>query len=112
MQHISCAGADVWGQAIRATYSPSSNWRAATAIKINQAVYAGNPVEILERRGMTVDTFGTVPMVRIKTGWDQVHVYTAVTRDNVHYTEVKGRIVLPLLPKLGYEWWILERWLI
>lgn len=112
MQHISCGGDGVWGQAIMATYSPSSNWQAATKIKINQAVYAGNPVEVLERKIMTVDTFGTVPMVRIKTGWDQVHVYTAVTSANVHYTEVKGKIVLPLLAKAGYEWWILERWLV
>jgi len=111
MSHISCSGANVWGQAIRATYAPSSNWRAATDIQMNQAVYANNPVEILERRVMTIDTFGTVAMVRIKTGWTQVHTYTAVTSANVHYEQVKGKIVLPLLPKAGYEWWILERWL-
>jgi hypothetical protein len=69
-------------------------------------------VEVLERRIMTVDTFGTVPMVRIKTGWDCIHIYTAVTAANVHYTEVKGKIVLPLLPKTGHEWWLLERWLV
>lgn len=112
MTHVSGAGSGKWGQAIQATYTPSSNWKAAVNIRMNQCPYAGNPVEVLERRVMTVDTFGTVPMVRIKTGWDQVHVYTAVTRDNVHYTEVKGKIVLPLLAKAGYEWWILERWLV
>ena len=112
MNHLACGGGGVWGQAIMATYPSSSEWKAATGIRMNQAVYAGNPVEILERRVMTVDTFGNVPMVRIKTGWDCVHVYTAVTRDNVHYTEVKGRIVLPLLARAGYEWWILERWLV
>ena len=112
MRHISAGGSGQWGQAIMATYNPSSNWQAATGIRINQCVYAGNQVEILERKTMTVDTFGTVPMVRIKTGWDQVHIYTAVTKDNVHYWEVKGKIILPLLPKAGYEWWLLERWLV
>jgi hypothetical protein len=112
MIHISAGGDGAWGQAIQATYSPSSNWRSATNIKMNQAVYGGNQVEVLERRIMTVDTFGTVPMVRIKTGWDCIHIYTAVTAANVHYTEVKGKIVLPLLPKTGHEWWLLERWLV
>lgn len=112
MSHISAGGKDAWGQAIRATYDPSTNWRAAVNIRMNQCPYAENPVEVLERRVMTVDTFGTVPMVRIKTGWDCVHVYTAVTRDNVHYTEVKGKIVLPLLAKAGYEWWLKESWLV
>jgi hypothetical protein len=111
MRHLSNGGEGTWGQAIQATYAPSSNWQNATNIKMNQAVYAGNKVEILERRTMTIDTFGTVPMVRIKTGWSCVHIYTAVTKDNVHYWEVKGKIVLPLLPKAGYEWWLLERWL-
>lgn len=111
MSHVTGAGSGKWGQAIQATYTPSSNWKAAVNIRMNQCPYGGNTVEVLERRVMDVDTYGTVPMVRIKTGWDQVHVYTAVTRDNVHYTEVKGRIVLPLLARAGCEWWILERWL-
>ena len=111
MKHLTNGGDGGWGQAIKATYSPSSNWRAATDIIINQCVYAGNNVEILERKIMTIDTYGTVPMVRIKTGWDQLHIYTAVTAANVHYWEVKGKIMLPLIPKLGYEWWLLERWL-
>ena len=112
MSHVTGAGSGKWGQAIQATYTPSSNWKAAVNIRMNQCPYGGNTVEVLERRVMDVDTYGTVPMVRIKTGWDQVHVYTAVTRDNVHYTEVKGRIVLPLLARAGCEWWILERWLL
>lgn len=111
MSHVTGAGSGKWGQAIQATYTPSSNWKAAVNIRMNQCPYGGNTVEVLERRVMDVDTYGTVPMVRIKTGWDQVHTYTAVTRDNVHYTEVKGRIVLPLLARAGCEWWILERWL-
>ena len=111
MTHITAGGKAEWGQAIMATYTPSSNWKAATNIRMNQCPYGGNTVEVLERRVMTVDTYGTVPMVRIKTGWDCVHVYTAVTRDNVHYEQVKGRIVLPLLARAGCEWWILERWL-
>ena len=111
MTHITAGGKAEWGQAIQATYAPSSNWKAATNIRMNQCPYGGNTVEVLERRVMTVDTYGTVPMVRIKTGWDCVHVYTAVTRDNVHYEQVKGRIVLPLLARAGCEWWILERWL-
>jgi hypothetical protein len=110
MTHITAGGSGKWGQAIMATYAPSPNWIAAKDIRMNLCVYAGNRVEILERKVMTVDTFGTVPMVRIKTGWDQVHVYTAVTRDNVHYEEVKGRIVLPLYPK--YDWWLKESWLV
>jgi hypothetical protein len=112
MNHLASGGGGTWGQAIKATYSPNSNWRNATDIWMNQCVYADNLVEILERKIMTVDTFGTVPMVRIKTGWDQIHVYTAVTAANVHYTEVKGKIVLPLIPKSGYQWWLLERWLV
>ena len=111
MSHVTGAGSGKWGQAIQATYTPSSNWKAAVNIRMNQCPYGGNTVEVLERRVMDVDTYGTVPMVRIKTGWDQVHVYTAVTRDNVHYEQVKGRIVLPLLARAGCEWWILERWL-
>ena len=111
MSHVTGAGSGKWGQAIQATYTPSSNWKAAVNIRMNQCPYGGNTVEVLERRVMDVDTYGTVPMVRIKTGWDCVHVYTAVTRDNVHYTEVKGKIVLPLLARAGCEWWILERWL-
>lgn len=110
MQHITNAGRGTWGQALQATYE--KDWRTATNIKMNQAVYAGNQVEILERRVMKVDTFGTVPMVRIRTGWDCVNIYTGVTNDNVHYWEVKGKIFLPLLPKAGYEWWLLERWLL
>ena len=110
MQHITNAGRGTWGQAIKATYTPSDNWRAAVDIRINQAVYANNRVEILERKVMTVDTFGTVTILRIRTGWDQIHKYTAVTSANAHYENVKGGIYLPLLPKAGYEWWILERW--
>lgn len=112
MNHLAWGGGGVWGQAIKATYPSSSEWLTATNIQMNQCVYANNWVTILERKIMTIDTFGTVPMVRIKTGWDCIHVYTAVTAGNVHYTEVKGKIVLPLLPKAGYEWWLLERWLI
>lgn len=112
MNHLASGGEGAWGQAIKATYPSSSEWVKAGDIQINQCVYAGNQVEVLERKTMTVDTFGTVPMVRIKTGWDCIHLYTAVTASNVHYTEVKGRIYLPLLPKAGYEWWLLERWLV
>lgn len=112
MTHVTGAGSGKWGQAIQATYTPSSNWQAAVNIRMNQCPYAGNVVEVLEYKTMTIDTYGTVSMARIKTGWDQVHIYTAVTRDNVHYTEVKGKIVLPLLPEAGCEWWILERWLL
>ena len=112
MNHLACGGAGIWGQAIKASYPSSAKWMTATNIYMNQCVYAGNQVEILERKTMTVDTYGTVPMVRIKTGWDCVHVYTAVTAANVHYWEVKGKIVLPLLPKAGWEWWLLERWLV
>jgi hypothetical protein len=112
MNHLASGGEGKWGQAIKATYSSSSEWMTATNIQMNQCVYADNLVEILERKTMTVNTFGTVPMVRIRTGWDQVHVYTAVNAANEHYTEVKGKIVLPLIPKSGYEWWLLERWLV
>jgi len=112
MKHLTNGGNGAWGQALKATYSPSINWRAATDIQMNQCVYAGNLVEILERKTMTIDTFGTVPMVRIKTGWNCIHVYTAVTAANVHYREVKGKIVLPLIAAIGYEWWLLERWLV
>ena len=111
MSHVTGAGSGKWGQAIMATYTPSSNWKAAVNIRMNQCPYGGNTVQVLERREMTVDTYGKVWMVRIKTGWDCVHTYTAVNRDNVHYEQVKGRIVLPLLARAGCEWWILERWL-
>jgi len=110
MTHITAGGSGKWGQAIMATYSPSSNWIAAVNIRMNQTVYAGNQVTVLERRVMDIDTFGTVPMLRIATGWNCVHLYTAVTKDNVHYEEVKGKIYLPLLARAGWDWWILERW--
>ncbi len=110
MSHVTGAGSGKWGQAIKATYTPTSNWRAAVNIRMNQTVYAGNQVTVLERRVMDIDTFGTVPMLRIATGWNQVHLYTAVTKENVYYEEVKGRIYLPLLARAGWDWWILERW--
>ena len=110
MSHVTGAGSGKWGQAIKATYTPTANWRAAVDIRMNQTVYAGNQVTVLERRVMDIDTFGTVPMLRIATGWNQVHLYTAVTKDNTHYEEVKGRIYLPLLARAGWDWWILERW--
>ncbi len=110
MSHISAGGKKAWGQAIMAEYDPSSNWRAAINIKMNQCPYAGNQVTVLERRVMDIDTFGTVPMLRIATGWNYVHLYTAVTKDNTYYEEVKGRIYLPLLARAGWDWWILERW--
>lgn len=110
MAYIMAGGGDKWGQAIRATFPSASRWREATNIKMNQCVYAGNKVEVLERKVMTVDTFGTIPMLRIRTGWDQVHIYTGVTDSNAHIWKSKGYVYLPLLPKAGYDWWILERW--
>lgn len=110
MAYIMAGGTNSWGQAIRATFPSSSRWREATNIQMNQVVYAGNKVEVLERKVMNIDTFGTVPMLRIKTGWDQVHIYTGVTDSNAHIWKSKGYVYLPLLPKTGYDWWILERW--
>lgn len=111
MSHIMAGGKGQWGQAMMATFDPSSNWQAATNIRINQAVYAGNNVEVLEHKTMTVDTFGTVPMVRIRTGWDQSHIYTSVNAANNHIWRTKGFIYLPLYARPGWDWWLLDRWL-
>ena len=56
MSLVTGAVSGKWGQAIKATYTPRSNWRAAVHIRMNQTVCAGNQVTVLHLRVMDVDT--------------------------------------------------------
>lgn len=100
-----------WGSPCACT----GDWRTATDGRMIGAVYAGNPVTVLETRTMTVrfnERIETVPMCRIQTGWDVVHKVTVIDRNNNNFGDrPRGRIYLPIWTQYA-EYWLMERWLV
>lgn len=103
---LTYGGADTWGAPLR--IAPDGT------VKIIAAVYAGNPVEVLERRDILLSfngAAGMVSMSRIRTGFSVVHDVTTVDRNNTFYMQTPvGIVKLPLFANSD-EWWLMDRWL-
>ena len=111
MDWLLFSGLDRWGSPLRAEYSDGKWWQA-TDIRIINAVYARNPVQVLStttRRVQWRGVWQTVPMCRIRTGWDVVHDVTCVNHSDVPILP-RGRIVLPLVTRTEHVE-VMERWL-
>ena len=117
-------GGGEWGAPMQGTYSAAANWYKATNIKMIAACYAGQPVEIIDRRvirctynGVTAD----VPMSRVRTfqplEWSQpgALMLVSVVDDKNNYGEMAsaniGRVRLPIYAG-GRQIWLFDRWLI
>lgn len=111
MEWLLYGGSDRWGAPMRAHYTDGKWWQA-TDIRIINAVYARNPVQVLsttERRVQWKGVWQTVPMCRIRTGRDVVHEVTCVDRNDRPILP-KGKIVLPLVTRTEHVE-VMERWL-
>jgi hypothetical protein len=122
MQWLTWSGVDSWGAPMR--IPGGGDWKTAPAVQMIGAVWAGNMVEVLERRSFIVRYNGVlddVPMSRIRTftradfgksyATDPhiVHNVLAVGgTDKPHYA--KGKIYLPLIFKYASVW-TFDRWL-
>ena len=110
MGWLTFGGKDKWGGPMRCV----GEWSDAINARMIAAVYAGGLVEVLEHKTIVTDKYGTVPMVRIKTGWDQVHLIRAVDKANDMIKVQNDSVYLPLLAGrwTNAEWWLLDRWLV
>lgn len=114
MNWLMNGGDGKWGSPLRATYNTSAEWYNATNIQQISAVYAGQPVEVLEERTFTNVVWqgkveASVTMSRIKPG--TLQKVTVVDGGDRYGEKPKGIIWLPLKFK-GDEAWIFNRWLI
>jgi hypothetical protein len=113
-------GNDTWGAPIRATYPDAASWALATNIKMIAAVYAGQPVEVVDHSSFTVlfnNKTETIPMSRIHTTppaeWtrENMMLVTAVNDSNVYYDRPQGLVRLPVW--FGdRQAWLPDRWLV
>lgn len=115
-------GQDTWGAPMKGLYPDTARWMQATNIRMISAVYAGQQVEILERKPMTVFWNGkreTVTMCRVKDyapdTWNAanmilVSVVDAADRPGTMPNANVGRVKLPVWFG-GYSGWVMERWL-
>jgi hypothetical protein len=125
MNWLMYAGTGNWGAPMQANYPSSSQWAQATNIKMIAAVYAGQEVEVVERKVIRC-TFNAktadVPMSRIKTyapsEWSNpraMMLVSVVDADN-RYGEMPnanvGRVRLPIWFGTGREAWLFDRWLV
>ncbi len=114
-------GQNTWGAIMRASYPSGDRWREATDIRMIASVYAGQPVEVLERKVITTRFNGkaeVIPMWRIQTyppsDWHLLgacQYVTAVTAKNTHYERPCGLFRMPIYfgNRLA---WVFERWLV
>lgn len=113
MNWLMNGGDGKWGSPLRATYNTSAEWYNATNIQQISAVYAGQPVEILERRTFSNVMWqgkveASVPMSRVKPG--TLQKVTVVDQADRYGERPKGVIWLPL--KFKGEAWLFDRWLV
>ncbi len=97
-----------WGAVIKC----STDWQTTTDAKLIGAVYAGQPVEVLEQRTFTNVLWqgnieASVPMSRIQVG--TIQKVTVVDKNDNYGERPKGVIYLPLW--FRETPWIFDRWL-
>jgi hypothetical protein len=120
MNWLTKGGVGTWGNPIQAKYPKSDQWSLATDIKMIAAVYAGQPVEVIDHFSFTVNFNGkieSVPMSRIRTHpmseWTRENciLVTAVNDQNQYYDRPQGYVRLPVW--FGdRQAWVFDRWLV
>lgn len=109
MNWLTNGGSGAWGCPMSCT----GDWQTATDGKLIGAVYAGQPLEVLEQRTFTNVRWNgkieaEVPMSRIKPG--TLQKVTVVDQADRYGEKPKGIVWLPL--KFRGEAWIFDRWLV
>jgi hypothetical protein len=131
MAWLTWAGEDSWGAPMRC----NGNWNEVNQVKMIAAFYAGQMVEVLERRTIFCNFQGVkdnVPMSRIRTfsradfgktfATDPhlIHKVTAVSTSNNYREKVKGTVYIPVAlgPEFDFagqfqpaNWWLMDRWI-
>ena len=127
------AWGDSWGNPMRVP--GGMPWYQAPLIKLIGAYYAGQVVEVIERRQIYCDWQGVkdyVPMSRVKsfsradfgkthaTNPELVHIMTGVSRINTYREKIKGTVYLPVALGSDFDFagnfvptqhWLMDRWL-
>ena len=132
MQYLTAWG-DSWGNPMRVP--GGLPWYQAPLVKMIGAYYAGQVVEVLERRSIYCEWQGVkgyVPMSRVKSfsradfgkthasNPELVHIMTGVSRTNTYREKVKGIVYLPVALGSDFDFagtfvpaqhWLMDRWL-
>jgi hypothetical protein len=131
MAWLTWAGEDSWGSPMRC----KGEWNQVAQVKMIAAFYAGQMVEVLERRAIFCNFQGVkenVPMSRVRTFSRAdfgktfathphlIHKVTAVSTSNKYREKVKGTVYIPVAlgPEFDFagqfqpaHWWLMDRWI-
>lgn len=95
-------------------FTEGRDWDVVANAHLAGAVYAGQPVTVIDHATKTIRFNGkteTVPMSRIQTGWGVVQYVTAVSREDKYLLRPCGLVRLPIIVAFE-ETWLLDRWLV